>query len=109
MRRRVEVCSLPLMTRGAAGCVALRPFSGDCCEMKRLYVRPAYRGDGTGRNMVERIIDEARRIGYSRMVLDTLPQLDSATRLYDSMGFLRRAPYYGTPLADTIFMELALR
>jgi len=93
----------------AAGCVALRPLNTECCEMKRMYVRPAFRGQGLGRQLAEQIIAEARRIGYSQMLLDTLPQLDGTTRLYTSMGFQRRGQYYDTPLGETIFMELSLR
>jgi GNAT superfamily N-acetyltransferase len=94
---------------GAAGCVALRSIENDACEMKRLFVRPAYRGKGLGRTLVERIVSDARAIGYKRMVLDTLPTLHEAIRLYSSMGFVRRSAYYDTPLAETVFMELWLQ
>jgi putative acetyltransferase len=92
----------------AAGCVALRPLDGSTCEMKRLYVRPAFRGDGVGKQLAEVIIAESRQIGYAVMRLDTVPKLETATRLYESLGFVRRSAYYETPVAGTIFMERAL-
>jgi putative acetyltransferase len=91
-----------------AGCVAMRPLSHSVCEMKRLFVRPDFRGRGLGRQLVERIIADARASGYSLMRLDTLPAITAALQLYESMGFIRCAPYYDTPLADTIFLELKL-
>ncbi len=90
----------------AAGCVALRPLAEDVCEMKRLYVRPKFRGSGIGKQLAEAIIAEARRIGYAVMRLDTVPKLGAATRLYESLGFVRRDAYYETPVVGTIFMEL---
>jgi GNAT superfamily N-acetyltransferase len=94
--------------RTAAGCVALRPMSHEICEMKRLFVRPAYRGCGLGRRLAEAIIREAKQIGYVTMRLDTIPSLDTATHLYESLGFIRRDAYYDTPVAETIFMERVL-
>jgi ribosomal protein S18 acetylase RimI-like enzyme len=92
----------------ATGCVALRPINDSLCEMKRLYVRPAFRGQGLGKQLAERVIAEAKHVDYSTMRLDTLPQMIAATRLYESLGFVRRDGYYDTPLKDTIFMDLAL-
>jgi len=92
----------------AAGCVALRPLAEDVCEMKRLYVRPEFRGSGIGKQLAEAIIVEARQIGYAIMRLDTVPKLQAATRMYESLGFVRRDAYYETPVVGTIFMELAL-
>jgi putative acetyltransferase len=92
----------------AAGCVALRLLDGNVCEMKRLYVRPAFRGGGVGKQLVEAIIAEARQIGYAVMRLDTVPKLEAATRLYEALGFVRRNAYYETPVVETIFMERAL-
>jgi ribosomal protein S18 acetylase RimI-like enzyme len=92
----------------AAGCVALRPVADDVCEMKRMYVRPAFRGQGVGKHLAETIIAEARQIGYASMRLDTLPSMNAATELYEALGFVRRSTYYDTPLKDTIFMELVL-
>jgi GNAT superfamily N-acetyltransferase len=80
----------------------------DVCEMKRLYVRPVCRGGGVGKLLAEAIITEARQIGYAVMRLDTVPKLAAATRLYESLGFVRRDAYYKTPVAETIFMEMRL-
>lgn len=91
-----------------AGCVALRPLSDSVCEMKRLFVRPAFRGQGVGRMLAETAVAEARTIGYASMRLDTLPAMSAATALYESLGFTRFPAYYATPLQDTIFMELKL-
>jgi GNAT superfamily N-acetyltransferase len=92
----------------AAGCVALRPLEGNACEMKRLYVRPRQRGGGVGKQLAKAIIAEARQIGYAVMRLDTVPKLETATRLYEALGFVRRDAYYETPVAETIFMERGL-
>jgi GNAT superfamily N-acetyltransferase len=101
-----------LLARGsdgaALGCVGLRPLADNCCEMKRLYVTPKGRGLGLGKALAERVIAEARRIGYREMRLDTLPSLIAAIALYDSMGFARIAAYYDTPIPGTIFMALPL-
>lgn len=92
----------------AAGCVALRPLTESVCEMKRLFVRPAFRGQHVGRMLAERIVAEARFIGYRTMQLDTLPHMQAAIRLYASLGFVSCAAHYDTPLPDTVFMELQL-
>jgi GNAT superfamily N-acetyltransferase len=91
-----------------AGGVALRPLGVGACEMKRLFVRPDFRGQGLGLLLAERLIGEARAIGYQTMRLDTLPAMQSAIRLYEALGFVRCAAYYETPLPDTVFMELRL-
>jgi putative acetyltransferase len=91
-----------------AGCVALRPLEGNTCEMKRLYVRPAFRRGGVGKQLAEAIITEARQIGYAVIRLDTVPKLEAATRLYEPLGFVRRDAYYTTPVAETILMERVL-
>ena len=78
------------------------------CEMKRLFVRPAFRGSGVGRKLAETVILEARNIGYCCMRLDTLASMHPALQLYASLGFIRCPAYYDTPLAETVFMELRL-
>ncbi len=91
-----------------AGCVALRKLEAEVCEMKRLFVRPEYKGQGLGRILAERIIDEATQLGYSLMWLDTLARLKEAMRLYESLGFRRRKPYYHNPLPGVVYLELEL-
>jgi putative acetyltransferase len=91
-----------------AGCVALRPLEGETCEMKRLYVRPEYRGTGLGQLLVERIIAEAKLAGYGQMRLDTLPGMTAARELYSRLGFRQIAPYRHNPIAGTAFLELTL-
>lgn len=92
----------------AAGCVALRRWDETTGEMKRLYVRPAFRGRGVGRSLVSKLIAEAQAIGYSRMVLDTLPTMTDAHKLYRSIGFREIASYQKTPIPGALFFELLL-
>jgi GNAT superfamily N-acetyltransferase len=92
-----------------AACVALRPLEpAGACEMKRLFVRPPWRGSGLGRRLAEMIVDEARAIGYSVMRLDTLRQLTESQALYRSMGFHEIPAYYFNPLEGVKYLELAL-
>jgi GNAT superfamily N-acetyltransferase len=93
----------------AAGCVAVRPLHEEgVCEMKRLFVRPAYRGQGLGRRLARRIIQEAITVGYTVMRLDTLDTLERAMQIYENLGFQRCAPYYANPLPGVAYWERAL-
>src|SRR5437016_1258338 len=78
----------------------VRPLGSAVCEMKRLFVRPAFRGQGMGRHLAQRAVEEARAIGYLMMKLDTLPAMQSAINLYARLGFVRCGAYYDTPLVD---------
>jgi putative acetyltransferase len=92
-----------------AGCVALRKWEAHICEMKRLYLRPTFRGKGLGRALAEKIIAEGRTIGYQRMRLDTIePLMKDAVEMYRKMGFREIAPYRPNPIAGAAYMELQL-
>ena len=90
-----------------AGCVALRPQGNGVCEMKRLFVRPAHRGTGLGRHLAVAVIAEARRLGYERMILDTMESMERARALYTALGFVERPPE-ASDAVHTVFMELDL-
>lgn len=90
------------------GCVAVRALDDGICELKRLYVRPAHRGDGTGRLLVEAAVAAARGLGYRRMRLDTVPGMEQAQALYERLGFVEIAAYTDNPVAGARFLELEL-
>ncbi len=102
--------ALLLAWRGAdpVGCVGLRPFDADRCEMKRLYLRPDCRGAGDGRRLAAAIIAAARRVGYRSMLLDTLESMRAARALYAGFGFREIPAYYENPLPGVIYAELDL-
>lgn len=92
-----------------AGCIALRNLGNNICEMKRLFVKDGFRGQKIGVQLIERLIDDAREIGYSAIRLDTFPpKMGKAVSLYESHGFRQIAPYYDNPHAGVMFMELSL-
>jgi ribosomal protein S18 acetylase RimI-like enzyme len=91
-----------------AGCVALRPLGPDEAEMKRLYVRPAFRGHRLGRALAELVIDAARAVGYRTLKLDTLPSMKEAQAMYEKLGFLDVAPYNDNRIEGVRFLALPL-
>jgi ribosomal protein S18 acetylase RimI-like enzyme len=93
----------------AAGCIAVRRWDAESCEMKRLFVPERQRGRGLGEELAHAAIEWSRRAGYARMLLDTLPAMTAAQRLYERLGFREIPPYRFNPVAGARFMELALR
>ena len=103
---------LALVGGEPAGCVAMRPLPEadhtNACEMKRLFVRPAYRRFGLGRALAQDLMDEARRSGYSVMLLDTLDEMEAARELYTSLGFEEIPPYYYNPVPGAHYLKVEL-
>jgi ribosomal protein S18 acetylase RimI-like enzyme len=102
-------CLLVARSRNdVVACVALRGLDPETCEMKRLYVKPSQRGLGLGRALADAVIGEARRIGYRRMRLDTLPSMTEAAALYERLGFREIEPYTANPVPGARFLQLEL-
>ncbi len=91
-----------------AGCIALRKLNETECEMKRLYVKPEFRNKGIAKMLVEKVVSDSKEIGYSSMLLDTLPFLQTAIKMYRKMGFYEIGCYNDSPLDSTIYMKLDL-
>lgn len=96
-----------------AGCVALRPLEvadhPNACEMKRLYVRPAFRGKSVGRMLAQQVLQHATHAGYACVLLDRLGSMHAAQSLYQSLGFAQVAPYYPNPIPDAVYLKARLR
>ena len=103
---------LALVDGELAGCGALRGLAecdhANACEMKRLFVRPAFRRFGLGRVLAQQLLDDARALGYSSMLLDTLDEMEAARELYASLGFEEVAPYYFNPIAGAHYLKADL-
>ena len=91
-----------------AGCIALRKLNETECEMKRLYVKPEFRNKGIAKMLIEKVISDSKEIGYSSMLLDTLPFLQTAIKMYKKIGFYEIGCYNDSPLDNTIYMKLDL-
>jgi len=100
---------LLMVANDVAGCVALHKIDDEICEMKRLYVRPQFRGQGVGKVLAVRVIAEARQIGYAKLRLDTVePVMRTAVAMYRNLGFREIAPYRANPIEGALYMELEL-
>jgi ribosomal protein S18 acetylase RimI-like enzyme len=103
---------LALVDGALAGCCALRPLDTvdypNASEMKRLYVRKAFRGFGLGRQLAEAILDAAREAGYNCVLLDTLDDMEAARALYEELGFVDIPPYYHNPIAGAHYLKVDL-
>ncbi len=93
----------------AAGCIGLRKIDEENCEMKRLYVRPEFRGRRIGEQLAQKIIDDAEKMGYDVMLLDTLPFLQAAVHMYEKLGFSLTERYNDSPMASSVYMKRNLR
>lgn len=93
----------------AAGCIALTTIGEGVCEMKRLYVRPAYRKFGVGRKLVKQLLEAAPAMGFGEMKLDTLRRLSPAIKLYEDFGFEHTSAYYSNPLDEVVYMKKSLQ
>lgn len=91
-----------------AGCIGLKKIDEENCEMKRLFVREQFRGKNIGNILIQKIIDDAREIGYQHMFLDTLPFLESAIHMYRKYGFYEIESYNDSPMENSIYMKLDL-
>ncbi|WP_341913593.1 GNAT family N-acetyltransferase [Polaromonas sp. YR568] len=104
---------LALVDGEIAGCCAMRPLEtvdyANACEMKRLYVRPAFRGFGLGRQLAEAVLDAARIAGYHSLLLDTLNDMEAARALYEDLGFKDIPPYYHNPIAGAHYLKVDLQ
>lgn len=99
---------LALVDGEAAGCIALRPIDEKSCEMKRLYVRPEFRGSGLGAELVQWLVAEARSIGYTTLFADTMPVMTRALEMYRKMGFEQCGPYVEDATPDAVYLKLRL-
>jgi putative acetyltransferase len=100
---------LAIVNGEPAGCAALRPFDEARCEMKRMYVRPAFRGMGVGKALMEALISEARTIGYREILCDTIPQtMSEALAMYERFGFTRTGPYAEDPTPAAVYLRLVI-
>lgn len=91
-----------------AGCIGLKQLDGDSCELKRLYIKPAFRGMHLSDLLVKQIISDAKEIGYKRILLDTLPFLTAAIALYKKHGFQEISKYNDSPMGNAVYMQLDL-
>jgi carbonic anhydrase len=92
----------------AAGCIAMRPLDEGACEMKRLYVRDAFRGRGAGIALVRWVVGQAREVGYDTMYADTMPVMERALEMYERIGFERCGPYRSDPTEGAVYLRLGL-
>lgn len=99
---------LALVNEKPSGCIALKPLEERICEMKRLYVRPEFRGIGIGKGLAIHLITRARELSYHKMRLDTISTMKEAITLYQSLGFYEIEPYYNNPVEGVHYMEINL-